>query len=125
MCPPPCRPRRSPRRSRVSEPANKYAAKFKVGYLEITVAAKTLSGLIDQLWQSQDLSCLSRQAGYMGDDNDAKLVEKLDRFLEKYYSGSLKSRDIKNFHYDFSIGSLDCLEFAYGKDEVEALMAKK
>jgi len=125
MCPPPCGPRRSPRRSRSTEPTNKYAARFKVGYLEVVVASKTLSGLIDQLWRSQDLSCLSRQAQMMGDYNDSLIAEKLDKFLDKYYSGNLRSRDIQNFHYEFSIGSLDCLEFATDNASIAALIAKK
>lgn len=125
MCPPPCGPRRSPGRSRISTPSCKYAAKFKISYLEVTVASDTLVGLIDQLWKSQDLSCLSRQSQMMGTEGDVVVAERLDRFLEKYYAGSLRCKDIQDMQFDFSIGSLMCVAFATNKEDVLALMAKK
>ena len=48
------------------------------------VSSNTLVGLIDELWKSQDLSCLSRQARVMGNSDDCLVAEKLDLFLEKY-----------------------------------------
>lgn len=124
MCPPPCGPRRSPRRSRKSESESKYAAVFTIGFLKTVAQSDTLTGLIDRLWRDQDLSCLSRQAQVMGDDNDAKSAKKLDRFLEKYYNGSLKAKDIKELHLEFSIGSINCIDFASGDDEVAELIER-
>lgn len=122
MCPPPCGPRRSPRRSHVSTPSYKYAAKFKISNLEVTTKSKTLSGLIDQLLKSQDLSCLSRQSQMMGTEGDVEVAKRLDHFLEKYYSGNLRSKDIQDMHFDFSIGTLECVEFATTKEEIAILM---
>ena len=123
MCPPPCGPRRSPRRSRNSNPSYKYAALFKIGYLEVKVSSNTLVGLIDELWKSQDLSCLSRQARLMGNSDDCLVAENLDLFLEKYYSETLRSRDIRNLSYDFSIGSLVCQRLLTSKEEITAFLA--
>lgn len=124
MCPPPCGPRRSSGRSCKSKSEPKYAAVFTIGFLKTIAQSETLTGLIDRLWRDQDLSCLSRQAQVMGDENDAKSAKKLDRFLEKYYEGSLKVKDIKDLHLEFSIGSLNCIDFASGEDEVLELMER-
>lgn len=91
----------------------------------MTVASDTLVGLIDQLWKSQDLSCLSCQSQMMGTDGDAEVAEILDRFLEKYYAGNLKRKDIQEMQFDFSIGSLKCVALATNKEDVLALMANK
>lgn len=125
MCPPPCGPRRSPRRSRSkSEPSYKYAAKFKIGFLETTAASSTLAGLVDSLWENQDLSCLSRQARAMGNAEDAKEAERLDRFIRKFHSKRLRSEDVRNMCFTFSIGSLECLKFTSSEDEIATLMEK-
>lgn len=123
MCPPPCGPRRSPRRSLNSNPSYKYAALFKIGYLEVRVASNSLVGLVDELWKSQDLSCLSRQARVMGNSDDCLVADNLDLFLEKYYSGTLRSRDIRNLSFDFSIGSLVCRRLLTSKEEITAFLA--
>lgn len=123
MCPPPCGPRRSPRRSPNSNSSYKYAALFKIGYLDVKVASNTLVGLVDELWKSQDLSCLSRQARVMGNSDECLVAESLDLFLEKYYSGTLRSRDIRNLSFDFSIGSLVCQRLLTSKEEITAFLA--
>ena len=87
------------------------------------VSSNTLVGLIDELWKSQDLSCLSRQARLMGNSDDCLVAENLDLFLEKYYSETLRSRDIRNLSFDFSIGSLVCQRLLTSKEEITAFMA--
>lgn len=122
MCPPPCGPGRPPGKTRRSDTPYRYAARFKVGCLELTVASNTLCGLVDELWESQDLSCLSRQARLMGSDGDRLAAERLDRFLDRYHCGSLRCRDIRELDLGFSIGRLACLKLVTSREEATALL---
>ena len=102
---------------------SKYAALFSAGWIKTLAHADTLTGLIDRLMQVQDLSCLCMQAQFMGTDEDAETAEKLEEFLEKYHTGRLKVNDVKDLHFEFSIGEIKCLGFAINEEELAALKA--
>ena len=79
------------------------------------------SDLIDQLEHVQDLSCLVRMGRMEEDKKGQKQIDKLEAFLDKYYSNGLTVEDLRNFNIKISIGWIRCAKVAEGEKAVEEL----
>lgn len=83
----------------------------------------TVSDIIRQFESMQDLSCLVRMGRMEEGKKGQKEIDKIEDFLDKYYSDDLTIDDLKGFSFTLSIGSFRCVDTAEGEDAIAALKA--
>lgn len=66
--------------------------------------------ILAQFEHVQDLSCLVRMGRFEGTKNEQKELNRLEKMLNKYYSGDLEIADLEKFSFRLSIGLLRCIE---------------
>lgn len=89
-----------------------------LGHEEHYFEGEDASEILSQFERVQDLGCLSRMARVEGTKRDIKEMEKLDKFLDKYYSGELTMEDLAAFKIEISIGKFGVLKIANNDDEI-------
>ena len=91
-----------------------YAATFKTenGYIDrvYTIEGATLEKIISRFQAIQDLDSLVRMGRIMGDPTDGPALDRLEKFLEKFYAGKITLEDLRNFTVSLSGGSITCIE---------------
>lgn len=83
----------------------------------------TVASIVRQFENFQDLGCLVMMGRANEGKEGQKEVTKIAAFLKKYHSGKLTLEDLKDFTFNLSVGSFQCLEAAQGDDEVARLRA--
>ena len=74
--------------------------------------------IIDDVYEYQDLECLSRMAMEMGDEEDREIGLAIQDFLSD--SGD-KIEDYDCFDYSLSVGTVRCLGWAKGEENCALL----
>ena len=92
-----------------------YAAKIEIGWVNDWFKGTTPSEIIKEVERCQDFGCLLRMGRNNEDDEGQKELDKLEEFLEKYYSDELSMGDIKNLKICLSIGNIICHEVSEEK----------
>jgi len=82
---------------------------------------ETPADIIRQFEHEQDLGCLVRMGRMEEGKKGQKEIDKIEAFLEKYYSGDLTIADIRGFSFKLSIGSFRCIGTAEGEEAIAAL----
>ncbi len=60
--------------------------------------------IVMQMYDFQDFDCLVRMGPMYGDD-----VSELEKFIDKFHSGKLTFKDLKNLNISLSIGTIKCI----------------
>ena len=59
------------------------------------------------------------------DEQGQKELDKLEKFLDKYYDGALELSDVEQLNIDLFVGSIVCLGIAEGDEAIAKLKATK
>lgn len=77
------------------------------------------SQIIQQYQDVNELNKLSYELSKTGDKKDLEEKNKIERFLEKYYSDEISEKDIINFNFCSSIYSHKTLKCVNNKEDME------
>lgn len=98
-----------------------YAAKIRIGWMSDWFKGETPREIIRNLEQYQDFSCLMRMGRANEGVEGQKELDKLEIFLNKFYSDSLTMNDIKNLNIHLNIGDIVCLDIIEGEENIRKL----
>lgn len=77
------------------------------------------SQIIQQYQDVNELNKLSYELSKTGDKKDLEEKNKIERFLEKYYSDEISEKDIINFNFCSSIYSHKTLKYVNKKEDMK------
>ena len=101
----------------------KYAALIEIGWVKRCFEGNNPYEIIREVEKIQDFSCLMRMGRMEEDRQGQKELNKLERFLRKYYNSTLTIKDIKNLDIHLSLGNIKCHGLAETEEEVIKLIS--
>lgn len=96
---------------------SKCAALIQIGWLKKWFEADDPCGIIKQVEEIQDFSCLLRMGRSEEGKKGQEQLNELEKFLDKYYDGSLTMEDIKKLNIRLSIGNIFCYEIMEAEEK--------
>ena len=92
-----------------------------LGHQKYIFKGEDASDILSKFERIRDLSCLVRMGRANEGKKGQKQLDKLEKILEKYYSGDLTMDDLKDFDIKISLGAMKCSDIAIGEDEIEVM----
>jgi len=100
---------------------SKYAARIEIGWFNDVFEGDEPWGIIAGVEGVQDFGCLMGMGRSRENAKGQKELDKLEKFLQKYYSRELTMEDIKGLNIKLSIGNIICHGVAEGDEEIAKL----
>lgn len=98
-----------------------YAARIELGWVNKCFEGDSAVEIMREVESYQDFGCLLGMGRAQEGKKGQKELDKLEKFLEKYYDGTLEMSDIEKLNVKLSIGSFVCHGVADGEEEIAKL----
>ena len=97
------------------------AAKIEIGWVNKWFKGETPSEIVNAVEEYQDFGCLISMGRLNEEKRGQKELDKLEKFLEKYYARELTMEDIEKLEIHLSIGDVICHGIAEGDEAVKQI----
>ena len=105
-----------------------YAALFEMtswlGPQQYIVRGSDAAGLLRSFEKIRHLGCLLRMGRSEEGREGQRMLDKLERILNKRNSGTLTNKDLLTLDIELSVGTIKCAEIVEGDDAAAQLKAK-
>lgn len=97
------------------------AARIQIGWIDKCFEGENATEIIREAEAYQDFDCLLRMGRMQEGPAGQKELDKLQAFLDKYYSETLTMDDVKKLNIHLGIGDIVCTGIAEGEEEIQQL----